>query len=365
MPSRKRCTARSPRHVEDRILGSHAAAAGSRPNRASCGLAGGGTLPSAPHRCAAPPISRRGNATSRLLRRGRGDRGGDEPDSPASMTTSQLCAYHLALVDLATRALAAEVTVAADSGAIHGGLRAVIARYLPPDAAIRAAITLTVPDSAIAHTERASAAVFAGPTWTELDAAPAILAPPTDRIAVMREIASRHWPGDAVRRWLRQRQIERLTAEASRQLERRERAKRAILVLDDEVRRIHLELGRRLTCQGLLARPDHVELLRIRELHPALQESRVPSRTVLERRRRWLHRHEEEGPLPPNFRGIPEPDEVLVASARDPSWAPLLVRCGAIVIERGEPHSHAAILAREFGVPAVFNLPGAAAVLDG
>jgi pyruvate,water dikinase len=58
-------------------------------------------------------------------------------------------------------------------------------------------------------------------------------------------------------------------------------------------------------------------------------------------------------------------DEVLVATTTDPSWSPLLMSCGAMVIERGGPLSHAAILAREFAVPAVFNVPGAATFLDG
>lgn len=63
--------------------------------------------------------------------------------------------------------------------------------------------------------------------------------------------------------------------------------------------------------------------------------------------------------------GTIEPTEVLIAIATDPSWSPLLIRCGAMVIERGGPLSHAAIVAREFGVPAVFNIPGAASMLDG
>lgn len=53
-----------------------------------------------------------------------------------------------------------------------------------------------------------------------------------------------------------------------------------------------------------------------------------------------------------------------MAVTTDPSWAPLLSGCGAMVVEQGGPLSHAAILAREFAVPAVFNVPGAAA-LDG
>ena len=35
------------------------------------------------------------------------------------------------------------------------------------------------------------------------------------------------------------------------------------------------------------------------------------------------------------------------------------------MVERGGPLSHAAILARELGVPAVVNLPGACTALDG
>ena len=57
--------------------------------------------------------------------------------------------------------------------------------------------------------------------------------------------------------------------------------------------------------------------------------------------------------------------EVLVAAATDASWSPLFTTAGAIVVERGGPLSHAAIVARELGVPAVLNLPDATRILDG
>lgn len=60
-----------------------------------------------------------------------------------------------------------------------------------------------------------------------------------------------------------------------------------------------------------------------------------------------------------------EEGAVLVADATDPSWSPLFMRAGALVLERGGPLSHAAILARELGVPAVTNVPGATSLLDG
>lgn len=50
---------------------------------------------------------------------------------------------------------------------------------------------------------------------------------------------------------------------------------------------------------------------------------------------------------------------VLVGHATDPSWTPVLLAAGAIVMERGGPLSHAAIVAREFGVPAVLRVPAA------
>lgn len=45
--------------------------------------------------------------------------------------------------------------------------------------------------------------------------------------------------------------------------------------------------------------------------------------------------------------------DVLVASATDPSWAPLFLVAGAVVIDTGSNISHAAVVAREMGIPAV------------
>lgn len=50
---------------------------------------------------------------------------------------------------------------------------------------------------------------------------------------------------------------------------------------------------------------------------------------------------------------------VLVCRMTDPGWMPLLMRCAALVTERGGPLSHAAIVARELGLPAVVGVPDA------
>lgn len=60
------------------------------------------------------------------------------------------------------------------------------------------------------------------------------------------------------------------------------------------------------------------------------------------------------------------PDEVLVARATDPSWVALFVTAGALVIDVGGDLSHAAIVARELGVPCVIGTgDGTARIPDG
>jgi pyruvate,water dikinase len=54
-----------------------------------------------------------------------------------------------------------------------------------------------------------------------------------------------------------------------------------------------------------------------------------------------------------------EPGEVLVAPMTTPDWEPVMKRAAAIVTERGGRTCHAAIVARELGIPAVVGAAGA------
>ncbi|MCS7195584.1 MAG: phosphoenolpyruvate synthase, partial [Meiothermus sp.] len=58
-----------------------------------------------------------------------------------------------------------------------------------------------------------------------------------------------------------------------------------------------------------------------------------------------------------------EPGDVLVADMTDPDWEPVMKRAAAIVTNRGGRTCHAAIVARELGIPAVVGAAGATEVL--
>ncbi|WP_160668196.1 PEP/pyruvate-binding domain-containing protein [Pseudarthrobacter sp. ATCC 49987] len=54
-----------------------------------------------------------------------------------------------------------------------------------------------------------------------------------------------------------------------------------------------------------------------------------------------------------------EPGDILVAPSTDPGWTPLFLTAGALVMEMGGVISHGAVVAREYGIPAVVGVPDA------
>ncbi len=200
-------------------------------------------------------------------------------------------------------------------------------------------------------------------------------------------------------RWLR-RQVQ----ETIRFIELRERAKNALLVLGGEERRIIVEAARRLVASGQIPNPDAVRFLTDAELERMLFGQCGIGNDELGKRRRINHNCATAGPLPDWFVGEPaahrevtvhesghlegwaaspgrytgpvriitsladgtrlQPGEILVAHSTDPSWTPLFLVAGAVVLEVGGPLSHAAIVAREFGLPAVLNVRGSTRALN-
>jgi pyruvate,water dikinase len=58
--------------------------------------------------------------------------------------------------------------------------------------------------------------------------------------------------------------------------------------------------------------------------------------------------------------------DVLVAPVTNPAWTPLFQRAVAVVVDTGGAASHAAIVAREYGIPAVMaTIKGTKELADG
>ena len=59
-------------------------------------------------------------------------------------------------------------------------------------------------------------------------------------------------------------------------------------------------------------------------------------------------------------------DYILVCPSTDPAWTPLFLHAAGLVMERGGILSHGAVVAREYGLPAVVNIPNATQrIIDG
>lgn len=203
---------------------------------------------------------------------------------------------------------------------------------------------------------------------------------------------------------IRARLLRGLIDDATTFLGLREAVKSALLRLGGEERRVVCAMVDRLARDGRLAPGDEWYLTDDELERAALGEPTPPS-DELAQRRHALDRARRR-PLPDVFSGLLPllPDEptstvpegrddgavlhgwaaspgraegiarvvhelgdaadvdsrtVLVGHATDPSWTPVLLAVGAIVMEHGGPLSHAAIVAREFGVPAVLRVPAA------
>jgi pyruvate,water dikinase len=160
-------------------------------------------------------------------------------------------------------------------------------------------------------------------------------------------------------------------------------------------RRALLEAGRRLCAAGVLDTPEDVYHLRLEELEAIADASRIEPRErdrLRDVMRRRAARREELAGVPlidPNLvfppledsdslvtgtpagggrvtgavRIVREPSEfgtlkqgeILVCPATNPSWTPLFQRAAAVVVDSGGLASHAAVVAREYGIPAIMG----------
>lgn len=196
---------------------------------------------------------------------------------------------------------------------------------------------------------------------------------------------------------VRLRMLRQLVDNARDLLSLRESTKSAVLQLGGVERRSTRILAERLARRGSLRDANDVDLLADWELEGLVAGRASVSRDELERREQAVAAFREDDELPEliDHRGSPldirpetegitgwgaspgvhrgrvrivrqaadagdlQPGDVLVAPSTDPSWTPLFLVAGAVIVERGGPLSHAAIVARELGLPAVLNASGA------
>ena len=59
-----------------------------------------------------------------------------------------------------------------------------------------------------------------------------------------------------------------------------------------------------------------------------------------------------------------EPGDILVTAYTDPSWSPLFVVITGLVTEVGSLMSHGAVIAREYGLPAVVGVENATRLIE-
>jgi phosphohistidine swiveling domain-containing protein len=225
--------------------------------------------------------------------------------------------------------------------------------------------------------------------------------PPSDPLeadaeASARSALARCGPWWSPLAWIRRRLLRGAIGTARCNAWLRETPKFHYLRRFEQLRRAYLEMGQRLHARELLDRADDVFFLYRSELESAGSETRALAQERRERRRLLLSL-----PLPPTIRladvhGLRQPvpsearselrgmgvspgrfvgtacvvrelhegcvfpdNAVLVATRTDPTWTPLFLAVGAVVVEVGSPLSHSAIVAREYGLPAVVNVTDA------
>jgi len=172
------------------------------------------------------------------------------------------------------------------------------------------------------------------------------------------------------------------------------------------MRKLLIELGRRLHARDITARPDDIFFLTVEEIEPAVNgRAEFDIKTVIAARRaeydKWNsvtppdliigkfdpgeYVPEEIGTDVDVLRGLAvspgvatgrakvilrtdsdarlEAGEILIAPFTDPGWTPYFLPAGGIVMNQGSLLSHGAIVARELGIPAVTNVGDATKII--
>lgn len=208
--------------------------------------------------------------------------------------------------------------------------------------------------------------------------------------------------------WYRRLLLPGLLKQSALEFSQREQARSSLVSYILPQRRMLLEAGRRLQLAGELAAPEHVFWLVREEIPLALSGARAGRWAALVadrqlQRQRWEHdpapdvvfygtaqpaRAPAATDIAPTaiLKGLPVSNgrvqgkvrrlrhpsegtrlaagEILLAPSTDPGWTPLFLKAAGLILETGGYLSHGAIVAREFGLPAVVNITHAMTLLQ-
>src|ERR687889_680956 len=259
-------------------------------------------------------------------------------------------------------------------------------RYLPRAALAVGGLRLAL--ALLGHADRFSTLLFSGIETKVLEANRAL-----------EEMAARVRFDPALAKAFANHETSELLAAARWFQQLREDTRFYFMLLLPVLRRTLLELGRRLDSVEVLDAPEDVFHLKLAELEridgtwPPPPQLADQLRALMARRKkrraelegtplvdsRLFHQEEIEGDVllsgTPGSPGVAEgpvriirdgsefgklrSGEVLVAPYTNPAWTPLFQRSAAVVVDSGGAASHAAIVAREYRIPAVMGTPEA------
>ncbi len=198
--------------------------------------------------------------------------------------------------------------------------------------------------------------------------------------------------------WLRERLVRFLAGRARQWLGMREAPKFLIVRYLWMIRQELLQSGQELAAAGDLERAEDIFFLTLSEMRQWAQQNDPAWRDRAAQRRETFERERKRRQIPrlllsdgraffdgmfaaeqtenvisgsPVSPGIVEgnvrvvldprqaglqPGEILVCPGTDPSWTPLFLSAGGLVMEMGGMMTHGAVVAREYGIPAVVGV---------
>ncbi len=198
-----------------------------------------------------------------------------------------------------------------------------------------------------------------------------------------------------LKRWLFSRALRRAQKLAVNREVWKNEAVRLIVLL----RRILMELGRRLCREGVLAQSDDIFFVEVAEIAAvSTGQADAGLKAAIVQRRQEYEQNLKLSPPPivvgrfdptsftaaaaetcaKTLKGIPVfpglvsgpariilraddhqqvlPGEILVAPFTDPAWTPYFITAAGVIMEQGGTLSHGSIVAREYGLPSVTNV---------